>query len=112
MAKLPTDPKKLEAHRARERGRWHERQARKNALAGTAELPEGHRLKGVSVLTGADGTLDSRWDKTERDTTAEATTPLPPQFAIKKVARYTDSQGQTRGEWRSFDQAEIDRAES
>ncbi len=106
MAKLPTDPAKREAHRARERARWH---ARKNTLAGTPDLPEGHRLRGVSVLTGADGALDSRWDKTERATTGEATTALPPQFAIKKVARYTDAQGETRGEWRSFDQAQVDR---
>lgn len=116
----PKDPTKIAAWQAKERARSQARsvvrsEARRNArnaLAGTADLPEGHRLKGVSVLTDGAGKLDSRWDKTERDTTAEATTELPPQFAIKKVARYTDSQGQTRGEWRSFDQAEIDRAES
>lgn len=96
-----------------ERRAYNERKTRekraRNTLAGTTDLPEGHRLKGVSVLTGADGALDSRWDKTERDTTARATTPLPAEFTIKKVARCTDSQGQTRAEWRSYDQAAADR---
>ncbi len=100
---------KTEAERIAYNARKANEKARRNALAGTADLPEGHRLKGVSVLTGADGALDSRWDKTERDTTAAATTALPPQFAIKKVARYTDAQGETRGEWRSFDQSAVDR---
>jgi hypothetical protein len=113
----PKDPAKLEAYLARERLRKAETPeqrakcaAQVNALAGSRDLPEGHRLKGVSVLTDAAGKLDSRWDKTERATTAAATVELPPQFAIKKVARFTDAQGETRGEWRSFDQSEVDRA--
>jgi hypothetical protein len=86
----PKDPSRREEHRARDalrktktpEGRARAEARLANVLAGTTDLPEGHRLRGSSVLTGADGQLESRWDKTERDTTAAATTELPPQFAI------------------------------
>lgn len=109
MSKLPTDPKKLEAYRAKERERWHTRQARKNALAGTADLPDDHELQGVSVLTDKAGNLDRRWDKTRRKSTPEGELPAtPPEFAITKQSRFTDAQGKVRGMWTAYQQDRVE----
>lgn len=111
----PKDPSKLAAWRERERARSSARAAlrkqARNALAGTPDIPEDHRLKGVSVLTDAAGALARRWDKSERDTTPEANkVQPPPDFAIDRVSRLTDSQGETRAQWTAYEAARVDRA--
>jgi hypothetical protein len=110
----PKDPSKLAAWQEREHARSVARAALKkqrNALAGTADIPEDHRLKGVSVLTDKAGELDRRWDKSERDTTEAANkVEPPPDFAIDRVSRLTDSQGFTRAQWTAYEADRVDRA--
>ncbi len=114
----PKDPIKAAAWREKERQRGKDRAARgeykmTNRLAGLIDLPAGHRLKGSSVLTGADGALRERWDKTERDSTPEGEQPAtPPDFAITKQSRFTDAQGRVRGMWTAFEQAKIEQSEA
>lgn len=101
-------PAERAAYNARKNAEKHARKA--NALAGTTDLPDGHRLKGASVLTDAGGKLRERWDKTERDSTPEGEQPaVPDTFAVKKQSRYTDAQGAVRGMWTSYDQPAADR---
>ncbi len=115
----PKDPAKLAAWEAREHARSARRAAEakaaraSNKYLGTAELPKGHRLKGSSVLTDADGNLDRRWDKTERDSTPEGELPAtPPEFAITKQSRFTDAQGKVRAMWTAYEQAKVQQAEA
>jgi hypothetical protein len=114
----PKDPVKFAAWQEKERERSRQKSARaraevkalKNSLAGTTDLPEGHRLKGASVLTDETGKLRERWDKTERESTPEGEQPaVPDTFAVKKQSRYTDAQGNVRGMWTSYDQPTADR---
>ncbi len=116
----PKNPAKLAAWEAREHERSVARakeqkadRALKNALAGTTNLPEGHRLKGASVLTDAGGKLRERWDKTERDSTSEGELPAtPPDFAITKQSRFTDAQGNVRAMWTAFEQEKVEQEAS
>lgn len=105
---------KTEAERAAYNARkLREKKVRNNALAGTADLPDGHRIKGSSVLTDAGGNLSSRWDKTERDSTPEGEQPaVPPSFAVSKQSRFTDAQGKVRGMWTGYEQDKIEQAEA
>lgn len=107
----PITERDREKRRARQaRAAERNKQAR-NALAGTADIPEDHRLKGVSVLTDKAGDLDRRWDKSERATTPEANkVQPPPDFAIDRVSRLTDSQGFTRAQWTAYEADRVDRA--
>jgi hypothetical protein len=75
-------------------------------------LPEGQRLKGVSDKVDKDGNRIEAWIKSERDSDNEAHTPIPPTFAVKRVAQLTDSQGEVRARWTSYSQADLDRVES
>lgn len=112
----PKDPSKLEAYNARERLRKAETPAQRdkciaqlNELAGKPDLPDGHRLKGSSVLTDSAGKLRERWDKTERDSTPEGELPAtPPDFAITKQSRFTDAQGKVRGMWTAYQQDRVE----
>ncbi len=109
----PKDPAQreafLERERARKRGYTAEKNALKNALAGTADLPDDHELQGVSVLTDKAGNLDRRWDKTRRKSTPEGELPAtPPDFAITKQSRFTDAQGKVRGMWTAYQQDRVE----
>lgn len=102
-------PAEREAYNARKRA---EAAARRD-LAGTAEIPKDHRLKGVSVLTDKNGNLDRRWDKSERDSTPEGELPeTPPDFAITKQSRFTDAQGKVRAMWTAFEQTKVEQEEA
>lgn len=65
-----------------------------------AMMPEGHRLKGTSVLRGPDGTVNSQWDKSELDSSdPPAFEPVPEGHHVGKVSTLLDSQGNVRAQW-------------
>ncbi len=75
-----------------------------------ADLPEGHRIKGVSVLSDGAGKVDRRWDKTERDSAdPPAFDIVPPGHLIKKVSSLLDGQGKVRAQWIQAPQQEVEK---
>jgi len=63
------------------------------------EVPPDHRLKGVSTLSNADGTIDQQWAKTERDSFEPAVPITPEGFEIDGVSTMLDAQGNARIQW-------------
>jgi hypothetical protein len=63
-------------------------------------MPAGQRLRGNSTLENGAGGIDQRWVKTERDSDEPPRfEPVPPDFAVDRVASYLDGQGNVRGQW-------------
>lgn len=80
-----------------------------HAHAPAPNVAEGLELKGQSTLINAEGELKGRWDKSGA-VTAE-TTPVPPDFALRKVSQFTNATGMI-AEWRQYSPAAADAFES
>lgn len=74
-----------------------------------ANVHAGLQLKGQSALVNADGAAARRWDKSG-PARAEPT-PIPPDFALRKVSQCTDATGMLL-EWRQYSPEVADAFES
>lgn len=60
-------------HYVKQLGPWGEVRARAlGSLEGIPDVPDGHRLRGVSTLVGTDGKARLRWIKTQREEESRA----------------------------------------
>lgn len=64
---------------------------------GRVTVPEGHRVRGNSTLQDADGNIDRRWIKTERDSGDPPKYPIPAGHEVGSTL--VDGQGEIRAQW-------------
>jgi hypothetical protein len=62
-------------------------------------VPGNHRLKGVSTLSNADGTIDRQWAKTELESLEPKVAIIPEGFEVEGVSTMLDAQGNARIQW-------------
>lgn len=77
---------------------------------GSYQIADGQRLRGHSTLVDANGGIDRKWIKTERDSDDPPDVPKVPEgFTIRKVSTLVDGQNQVRAQWTQADQKAQDR---
>ncbi len=76
---------------------------------GRSNVPEGHRVKGNSSLLDANGALDRRWVKTERDSSDPKFQAIPAGHHVIRTSTNVDAQGEVRQQWVIAEQAKADR---
>jgi hypothetical protein len=80
------------------------------ALLATANVPEGHRVKGNSTLVDGAGNVDARWIKTQLDPKDPPKfEPVGKGFAVQRVSSYVDSEGKVAAQWVSSDREKEDK---
>src|ERR1700761_1516948 len=73
-------------------------------------MPAGQRLRGNSTLVDADGNVDRKWVKTERDSDdPSAFEAVPEGHTIKGVSTLLDGQGKVRSQWVTTRQEDVAR---
>lgn len=79
--------------------------APENRPAWAQEVPEGHRVRGVSTLVDESGNTLKQWGKTERAPDPPTRPIVPEGHHVKKTATMLDRQGEALIQWVSTDHA-------